>query len=121
MVTASPDAQPAPVQKSIIAALAADYQGNVTGGAIASMGGTIREFTAANSTLQVNPDCTGTWHLGVVLKGSTQPLPVQDIYQFVVLNNGDELVMLETQGLTGPPIAIGHLRRTDMMPVTPAW
>jgi hypothetical protein len=122
MMKTSPDqAQPVPVPVSVIVAAGTDYQGNVAGGGTISVGGTIQDFTFPNSTFQVNPDCTGTVHRNILLKGSSAPLPVQDIDQFVVLNGGEELILLNVQEALGSPIAIGNLKRTGMMPITPAW
>jgi hypothetical protein len=115
-------AQPAPVPAVFIGSAAIDPQGRVTGSYTISLGGEVMEVNVVNSTIQVNPDCTGTLRFTLQPDNSPQPLPVQLIEEIVVLDNGDELVGITTQGLLGKPtIGLSGMKRLSMLPVQPVW
>ena len=74
-----------------------------------------------SSLLTVNSDCTAVGKGTMVPKGSSQALPAQDIDRGVVLNGGDEIIVLISQGTLGAPVIIGNLKRISMTPAATSW
>jgi hypothetical protein len=71
-----------------------DGAGNTEGAATATPNGNLQHFTW-QGTYVVNPDCTGSMTLFVSPINGTVPL------DFVIENNGDELLAITTGGRTG--------------------
>ena len=71
-----------------------DGRGNTDGTATATPNGNLRHFTW-QGTYVVNPDCTGSMALLVSPLGATVPL------DFVINDNGAELLAITTGGVTG--------------------
>jgi len=113
--------QPTAVPFSYVGAGAVDYQGRMTGGGTFSQGGQIVPVTFPNSTMQVNQDCTGTMTWNIQPEGMNQPLPGQGMDKVVVVDNGEEILLLTVQGVQGNPVLLGSMKRMSMIPVAPAW
>ena len=71
-----------------------DGRGNTDGTATATANGNLRHFTL-QGTYVVNSDCTGSMTLNVSPIGATVPL------DFVIDDNGSELLAITTGGVTG--------------------
>ena len=110
MLSAS-QAQPTPVPISFVGTATVDGQGDVVGGGTYSVGGNILNVTLTNATLKVNSDCTGTMQYSIIPTGSNQPLPAQETDELAVLKNGDEILLVPTQGAFGPPVILGSMKR----------
>jgi hypothetical protein len=79
------------------------------------MGGSIVDFDMSKASLQVNPDCTATLNVSAVSKqfpGQT----FTSTLKYIVLNYGNELIGLDTQGSAGSSIVIESDKRISMMP-----
>ena len=92
-----------------------DGHGNMTINGYSSVNGSVSQ-AEETGTYQVKSDCTGTLQYSVIPAGSNQPLPTQEIDQFVVLEGANELVLMPLQGALGPPIALGSMKRQIWWP-----
>ena len=119
--TAAGQSQPVPAPVSSIGAVAIDYAGKLTGAATVSVSGNMQDLVFPSGTVTVNADCTGTARWKAAPKGSNQAMPVEEVQKIVVLNNGDEIIGLQTQNPLGVPIAISRFKRISPVPVTPNW
>jgi len=45
----------------------------------------------------------------------------QGMDKVVVVDNGDEILLLTVQGVQGNPVLLGSMKRMSMIPVAPAW
>jgi len=121
LMTPTGQSQVQAVPVSMIGASSVDYQGNMTGAMTQSAGGTMMDFAFVDSTGTINADCTGVSKWRIAPKGTTQAMPGQGIDQMIVLDNGDEILALTTQGVLGSPILIGHLKRVSTTPAAVSW
>lgn len=110
--------QPVPTPFSAIVTANVQWNGNGTAASTASMGGTIVNFEFSSASFQVNTDCTATLDYTAVSK----QFPGQTFtgaLKYVVLNNGDELLGLDTRSTGVLPIVLEDMKRISMAPVTP--
>jgi hypothetical protein len=122
LLTAQPgQSQPVPAPASLIGVTLIDYQGRMTGAATISAAGNVADFVFPDASIAVNADCTGATKWKAAPKGSNQVLPGQGVDKIVVLNNGDEMILLLTQTPLGVPIMLGRGKRISMLPVLPNW
>jgi len=121
VMTPPGETQPQAVPTSIVGTSWVDYQNRMTGGMTNSMGGAMMDFNFVNSSGSVNADCTGISTWSIVPKGTTQALPGQGIDHTVVLNGGDEIISITTQGVMGGPVLIGKMKRISLTPTGTSW
>ena len=79
----------------------------------------IVNFEFPKISVHVNPDCTATMNY----TGVSKQFPGQTFtgsLKYVVLNNGDELLGLDTQGTGSLPIVLEDMKRISMAPLNPA-
>ena len=108
--------QPAPTPFSGIVTASIQYDGTVSASSTASLGGTIVEFQFPKGSIQVNPDCTATFnYTGVTPQFPGQAFP--GTLKYIVLDNGNELLGLDTKTTGGFPIVLEDLKRISMMPL----
>jgi hypothetical protein len=111
-------AQPVPTPFSAIATATVQWGGTGTAASTASLGGTIVNFEFTKASIQVNPDCTATLNYTAVSK----QFPGQTFtgsLKYVVLNNGDELIGMDTESTGVLPIVLEDMKRISMMPSPP--
>lgn len=111
--------QPAPFPFLQIGVVTWDYAGKATGATTINAGGNLVNYVYPEMQLTVNADCTGSvkWKAGP--KGSSQfGSGANDV---VVLNNGDEVLLIPTANPGGPAIAVGRFKRISTLPVPPNW
>ncbi len=102
---------PVPVPTGILLIGGVDYQGNLSGTFTSSMGGQVGTGQYAGSLTMVKPNCTGTWTW--TLKGMSG----QAVERLVILDNGNEIWTLPTQGVLGMPVGLGrHIRLSAVAP-----
>jgi hypothetical protein len=108
--------QPAPVPFSALVTFTVQ-SGTVTAASTASMGGSIVEFEFPKglSSLQVNPDCTATMNWSAVSK-QFPGVTFTGALKYVVVDRGNGLIGLETQGSSGSSVVIETDNRVSMMP-----
>lgn len=108
--------QPMPVPFSALVTFTVANGGVVVAASTASMGGTIVDFEMPTATLQVNPDCTATLNWTGYPKGFPG-MASTGALKYIVLNNGDELIGMDTQSTSGPSVVIQHDKRISTMPI----
>jgi hypothetical protein len=111
-------AQPVPTPFSAIATATVQWDGTGTAASTASLGGTIVNFEFNKASIQVNPDCTAALNYTAVSK----QFPGQTFtgsLKYVVLNNGDELIGMDTESTGVLPIVLEDMKRISMMPFPP--
>jgi hypothetical protein len=120
MTPVSGQTQPAPLPFSGILGMAFPRRGSGTAVSTASLGGAVADFEFPEVAIDVNPDCTATLNY----KAGSKQFPGQTFVgtdKYILLNNGDELIGLETEFSAGLPIVRFDLKRISLMPVVPEW
>jgi hypothetical protein len=112
------ESQPVPTPFSAIVTAAVSWGGSGTAASTASMGGAIVNFEFPKVSIQVNSDCTATMNYTGVAK-QFPGLTFEGRLKYVVLNNGDELIGMDTTTTGGFPLVLEDMKRISMMPFPP--
>lgn len=94
-----------------------DGRGAGKAASTASLGGAIVDFEMPTLSIAVNPDCTATM---TYIATSTQfpGLTFTGAVRYIVLNNGNELIGMDTEASPGlPGVVLDNLKRISMAPV----
>jgi hypothetical protein len=112
--------QPQPVPTPVSGIVAATFQRIGVGTMVSklSLGGSIFDLEFPATSIVVNPDCTATLEWRAVAKQNPgQTLTGSMLY--LVLDQGNEVLGLETRNSVGPSIAIQNLKRVSMTAIDP--
>jgi hypothetical protein len=116
MIPASGQSQPVPTPFSGISVMTFQRVGAGAGLATASLAGGILDMESPKMSIQVNPDCTATLQWTAVSRQAPgQTLAGTSAY--VVLDQGNQLIGLETKDSLGLPVKIENHKRISMLPV----
>ena len=117
MFPAPGQSQLVPTPWSVLSTQTFQYGGSGTAVNTASMAGTIVDVEFPELSIEVNPDCTATMkYTGAVSKhfpGQT----FKGAMKYIVLNDGDELIGMDTEFNAGLPIVLDNLKRISMAPM----
>ena len=72
-------------------------------------------------TVEITPNCTGSWRYSIQVKGTPAPLPGQYIERFVYSLPKDEVVSMSIQSPLSKPFWIGVFTRMGRAPESIAW
>ena len=109
--------QPVPTPFSGIFTQTFRYGGTGTAVATGSMGGSIFDVEFPEMSMKVNPDCTATMKY---TGGVSKQLPGQKFsgtVKYIVLNDGNELIGMETESNVGLPIVLENHKRISIIPL----
>jgi hypothetical protein len=119
-LTAAPgQSQPVSLPYSGIWAIAYQWDGSGTGAATTTVPGTILDWSFPEMPITVKSDCTASMTWKAIPKGSSRVSTGSE--SVLVLNDGDELWVLQTQNSASGSFAIGIYKRISMLPVLPKW
>jgi len=118
MMPVSGQSQPVPLPFSALVTFTVQHGGTVTAASTASMGGSVVDFEMPKASLQVNPDCTATLNWSGYPKGFPGQTSTGTL-KYIVLNYGDELIGMDTQGSSGSSIVIESDKRISLIPIDP--
>ena len=115
---------------TVIGVLTVNYSGKITGSGTTISGtgipgtpipaGEVLDFDFAG-TVEITPNCTGSWRYSIQLKGTPAPLPGQFIERFVYSLPKDQVVSMAIQSPLSKPLWIGQYTRMGRAPESIAW
>jgi hypothetical protein len=113
MIPVPGQSQPVPVPYSAIFSMTFQPNGSGTGEATASMAGNVWNVQFPAFSIAVNPDCTAVlnWKATVFEQTSTGTV------KYIVLDDGNELIGMETANSIGLPIELENHKRISVTPV----
>jgi hypothetical protein len=112
---------PSPVPVSILGVGSMDTSGATSGGATFNVGGQLMDVEFVDSSIVVNPDCTGEMPWRGRIKGATEPMPGTGLDKIIVLDGGDELWAMPVVGLLGQPAVLGVYKRLHKTALASNW
>lgn len=119
MVPMPGQSQPVPTPFSGLFTLSFRHGGTGTGTATASMAGAIVDVEFPNLSIDVNPDCTAIMKYTDGVSAQMPGSVFSGTLKYIVLNNGNELIGMETESSIGLPVEVESHKRISLLPMAP--